>query len=326
MKSKLLFWLLITVLLITGSAHAQQTGKVAKIGWLGTRPTSAGGQETITRILRGLGYVEGKNIAFEYRFADNKIDRLPSLADELVRLKVDVVVTPGISEALVAKNATKTIRIVFFSAVDPVAAGLVDSLPRPGGNITGLSNILPELAGKRLVLLKDVVPKLSRVAFLAARAAGTADNLFVKEAQDAGPNLGIQIQSLMVQGPEEFDAAFASMVREKAGALVVQPLFIGGLGYGPRIAGLAARSRLPTVSDQAQFANEGGLMFYGPDILEPTRRAATYVDKILKGAKPADLPGEQPTKFELIINLKAAKQIGLTIPPKVLARADKVIR
>jgi putative ABC transport system substrate-binding protein len=209
------------------------------------------------------------------------------------------------------------------AVADAVRAGFVASLARPGGNITGLSNILPELAGKRLELLKEVIPKLSRVAFLARSGGG---DLFVKEAQDAGQSLGIQIQSFMIEGPKEFDAAFSAMATEKTGALVVQPFFIGALGYGPRIAGLAARSRLPSVSDLAQFANEGGLMSYGPDVLHPTRRAAIYVDKILKGTKPADLPVEQPMKFEFVINLKTAKQIGLTIPPNVLARADRVIR
>ena len=190
-----------------------------------------------------------------------------------------------------------------------------------------MTNILPELAGKRLELLKEVLPKLSRVAFLARRdGSGTAGQLFVKEAQDAGHSLGIHIQPLVVKGPEEFDSAFRAMIKERAAALVVQPLFIGGLGYGRQIANLAMKNRLATVSDQAQFANEGGLMSYGPDVLDSTRRAATYVDKILKGTKPADLPGEQPTKFEFIVNLKAAKQIGVTISPSLLARADKVIR
>ena len=309
-------------------ADAQQKKEIPRIGYLapGFRSSESGRIEAFSQSLRDLGYIERKSIVIEYRFAEGKFDRLPNLAAELVDLKVEVIVARAGPAVQAAKDATSTIPIVMAGVADAVRAGFVASLARPGGNITGLSNILPELAGKRLELLKDVIPKLSRVAFLARRGGGTAGDLFVKEAQDAGQSLGIQIQSLMVERPEEFDVAFSAMARERAGALVVQPLFIGGLGYGPRIAGLAARSRLPTVSDLAQFANEGGLMSYGPDVLDPTRRAAIYVDKILKGAKPADLPVEQPMKFEFVINLKTAKQIGLTIPPNVLARADKVIK
>jgi putative ABC transport system substrate-binding protein len=320
--------LFVTLLPWPPIADAQQTKKIPRIGYLapGSRSSESSRIEVFSQALRALGYVEGKNIIIEYRFAEAKLDRLPDIAAELVGLRVEVIVARASPAVQAAKDTTSTIPIVMAGVADAVRAGFVASLARPGGNITGLSNILPELAGKRLELLKDVIPKLSRVAFLARRGGGTAGDLFVKEAQDAGQSLGIQIQSLMVEGPDEFDAAFSAMARERAGALVVQPIFIGGLGYGPRIAGLAARSRLPTVSDLAQFANEGGLMSYGPDVLDPTRRAAIFVDKILKGTKPADLPVEQPTKFEFIINLKTAKQIGLTIPPNVLARADRVIR
>jgi putative ABC transport system substrate-binding protein len=307
------------------SAAAQQPAKIPRIGYLapGSRSSESIRIEAFRQALHELGYVERKNIIIEYRFAEGKLDRLPGLAAELVGLKVEVIVARSSPAVQVAKDVTSEIPIVMAAVADAVRAGFVASLARPGGNITGLSNILPELAGKRLELLKEVIPKLSRVAFLARSGGG---DLFVKEAQDAGQSLGIQIQSFMIEGPKEFDAAFSAMATEKTGALVVQPFFIGALGYGPRIAGLAARSRLPSVSDLAQFANEGGLMSYGPDVLHPTRRAAIYVDKILKGTKPADLPVEQPMKFEFVINLKTAKQIGLTIPPNVLARADRVIR
>jgi putative ABC transport system substrate-binding protein len=324
MKSKLLFWLLVTVLLITGSAHAQQTGKVAKIGWLGTRPTSAGGQETITRILRGLGYVEGKNIAFEYRFADNKIDRLPSLADELVRLKVDVLVTPGISEALVAKNATKTIPIVFFSAVDPVAAGLVDSLPRPGGNITGFTDIGAVLAGKRLELLKETVPKLSRVAVLWDPQNPSSAQQW-KESQLAARELGLQLHSMEVSSADKYESAFKEAIKARSAALASSTSALANSNQ-KRIADLATKNRLPAIYPREDWVDNGGLMAYGPDREELYKRIASMVDKILKGAKPADLPVEQPKTFEFVINLKAAKQIGLTIPPNVLARADRVIK
>jgi ABC-type uncharacterized transport system substrate-binding protein len=310
------------------TVKAQPTAKIPRIAYLaaGSRSSESTRIQVFSQALHGLGYVETKNIVIEWRFADGKFDRLSDFAVELVGLKVDAIVARASPAVQAAKDATNTIPIVMAGVADAVRSGFVASLARPGGNITGMSNILPELAGKRLVLLKEVIPRLSRVAFLAHRGAGTAGNLFVKEAQDVGPSLGIYIHSLMVEGPGEFDAAFAAMGKERAGALVVQPLFIGGLGFGRRIADLAAKSRLPTISDLAQFADEGGLLSYGPDVLDPTRRAAVYVDKILKGAKPADLPVEQPKKFEFIVNLKTAKQIGLTIPPNVLARADKVIK
>ena len=208
---------------------------------------------------------------------------------------------------------------------DAVRSGFVVSLARPGGNITGLTTIMPELAGKRLELLKEIIPNLSRVAFL-AHGGGTGHRLFVQEAQDASRTLGLQVQPLVVKSSEEFEAAFLAIAKERTGAVIVQPFFVGGLGHGRRLSELAIRNRLPTVSDLSRFPDEGGLMSYGPDLIDHTRRAAVYVDKILKGAKPADLPVEQPTKFELVINLKTAKQIGLTIPPSVLARANRVIR
>jgi len=231
--------------------------------------------------------------------------------------------TPAIQAA---KNATTTIPIVMAAAADPVGIGFVASLARPGGNITGLSLQSPELAGKRLELLKEIVPKLTRVAFL-AHGGDPAHKLFIKEAQDIAPRIGIQIQPILIEGPGEFEVAFSAMTRERAGALVVAPLFTGSaLGLGPKVAELAAKNRLPAVSDGIRFPEAGGLMSYGANRVDLFRRAATFVDKILKGTKPSDLPVEQPTKFDLVINLTAAKQIGLTIPPNVLARADKIIR
>jgi putative ABC transport system substrate-binding protein len=280
----------------------------------------------LKRRLRDLGWVEGRNVVIDSRRAANDPKRLPSLAKELVELKVDVIVASATPAIGAAKNVTATIPIVMSGAADPVASGFVASLARPGGNITGLSLQSPELAGKRLELLKEIVPTLSRVAFL-AHSGDPAHKLFLKEAQDIAPIIGIRIQPLAVQGPEEFELAFAAMVRERAGALVVQPLFTGSaLGLGPTVAGLAIKNRMPSLSDGIRFPEAGGLMSYGANRLDLWRRAATFVDKILKGAKPADLPVEQPIKFDFIVNLKTAKQIGLTIPPNVLVRADRVIR
>jgi putative ABC transport system substrate-binding protein len=306
-------------------AEAQQPKKVPRIGYLALRATPSELDETFKRELRELGYIDGQNIAIEYRWAAGKVDRLAALAEELVRLKVDVIVafaTPAVSAA---KNATKTIPIVMGPAADPVRTGLVASLARPGGNITGVSLIMPELAGKRIELLKEVLPKLSRVAFL-AYGPGPGNQLFVKEAQESVERFGMKFQPVVIGGPEEIEDAFSAMIRERAGALMVHPLFVAALGQGGRIAELATKNRLPTISDGFRFAEAGGLIYYGPDYLPLIRRAAVYVDKILKGTKPADIPVEQPTKFELVINLKTAKQIGLTIPPNMLARADKVIK
>jgi len=306
-------------------ADAQQPAKLPKIGWLGVRPASAGGQVTIGRELRELGYVEGKNIAFEYRYADNELDRLPVLADELVRLKVDVLLTPSTAEALAAKNTTRTIPIVFFGVADPVAAGLVDSLARPGGNITGVTNIAEVLAGKRLELLKETIPKLSRVAVLWDPQAAPSSAQQWKESQLPARELGLQLHSMDIRSANDFESAFKEAAKASSAALsVTSSPFINS--YQKRIADLATKHRLPAIYTRRDFVDSGGLMSYGPDQTELYRRAATYVDKILKGAKPADLPVEQPKKFEFIVNLKTAKQIGLTIPPNVLARADKVIK
>jgi putative ABC transport system substrate-binding protein len=276
--------------------------------------------------LSELGWVEGRNVIIEYRWAANDTKRLPSLAKELVELKVDVIVASATPAIQAAKNATTTIPIVMAAAADPVASGFVATLARPGGNVTGLSLQSPELAGKRLELLKEIVTKLTRVAFL-AHGGDPAHKLFFKEAQDIAPKIGIQIQPLAIQGPEEFEVAFAAMVKERAGALVIVPLFTGSaLGQGARVADLAIRNRLPTLSDGIRFPEAGGLIAYGANRLDLWRRAASFVDKILKGTKPADLPVEQPTKFDFVINLKTAKRIGLTIPPNVLVRADRVIK
>jgi putative ABC transport system substrate-binding protein len=305
------------------SAGAQQAAKIPKIGFLGGRSAAAGtGLERLRQELHALGYVEGKNIVFESRYADNKLDLLPALADELVRLKVDVLVAAQTPEALAAKNATKTIPIIFVTGGDPVAAGLAESLARPGGNITGFTIFESALAGKRIELLKEAIPKLSRVAVLwNSQDPGSAQQW--KESQLAAKELGLQIRSLEVSSRNDLESAFKEAIKGANGALAAtqSPLF-----GGKAIAHLAIKYRLPVIASTGDFVDSGGLMFYGPDRAEPYRRIASMVNKILKGAKPTDLPVEQSTKFEFVINLKAAKQIGLTIPPNVLARADKVIK
>jgi len=305
-------------------AVAQQPAKMAKIAWLGARPSSASGREVLIRELRVLGYVEGKNVAFEYRYADNKLDRLPALAEELVRLKVDVLVTPGTAEALAAKNATGTIPIVFLGVVDPLTAGLVDSLARPGGNITGFDPIVSVLAGKRLELLKETVPKLSRVAVLwDPQSPGSTPQW--KESEKAARELGLQLYSMEVSSSDQFDGAFKEATKARSAALAVT---VGALtaSHQKRIVDLAAKNRLPAIYPRIDYVQSGGLMSYGTDQSESYRRTAFMVDKILKGTKPADIPVEQPTKFELMINLKTAKALNLTIPPVVMMRAEKVIK
>ncbi|HSE87345.1 MAG TPA: ABC transporter substrate-binding protein [Candidatus Binatia bacterium] len=330
MGNKTLIVLLVSLALTSVClTDAQQPAKVAKIGWLGTRSVarstvSTPGRELFQREFRKLGYVEGKNIAIEYRSAENKLDRLPALADELVRLKVDVLITGSTAATLAAKNATKTIPIVFLSRSDPVALGLVDSLASPGGNITGFTSIGSLLAGKRLELLKETIPKLSRVAVLWNPQNPSSAQSW-KESQLAARELGVQLYSMEVKGSDKLESAFKEAIKARSAALAVtQSPFINS--YLTQIADLATKSRLPTISPRGDFVDGGGLMSYGPDQVEPYRRLASMVDKILKGAKPADLPVERPTKFELVINLKTAKQIGLTIPPNVLVRADKVIK
>ena len=310
-------------------AEAQQPAKIAKIGWLGTLSiprsnVSTPGRELFQREFRKLGYVEGKNIAIEYRSAENKLERLPALADELLRLNVDVLVTGSTAATLAAKNATKTIPIVFLSRSDPVALGLVDSLARPEGNITGFTSIGSLLAGKRLELLKETIPKLSRIAVL-WNPQNPASAQSWKESQLAARELGVQLYSMEVKGSDKIESAFKEAIKARSAALAVtQSPFINS--YLTQIADLATKSRLPTISPRGDFVDGGGLMSYGPNQVEPYRRSASMVDKILKGSKPADLPVEQPTKFEFVINLKTAKHIGVTMPQSLLYRADKVIR
>jgi ABC-type uncharacterized transport system substrate-binding protein len=309
------------------TASAQQPTKVPRIGYLTGPPLSATVRvrEAFRQGLHELGYVEGKNIVIEWRSWEGKRDRQRSLGAELVRLKVDVLVAVGLSDIRVAKEATSTIPIVMISGGDPVASGLVASLARPGGNITGLSTLRPELSGKRLELLKEIVPRLSRVAVFAT--SGSDDYAQIsKETNLAAEALGVKLQYLDVLSPKDFETAFQAATKGRAEAVLIQ---LSGPILTPRqkdVTELAVKSRLPVMYERALEVEAGGLTFYGVSSTDLYRRAATYVDKILKGAKPADLPVEQPTKFEFIINLKAAKQIGLTIPPNVLARADKVIK
>ena len=326
-KRKLSSFVLCAILFaIFSSAEAQQAAKVPRLGYLSGGSSHTGNNpNAFWQGLREFGYVEGKNILIEYGLAERKLDRLPIVAAKLVGLKVDIIVAVGGTEpALAAKQATKTIPIVFTSVSDPVSAGLVESLARPGGNITGLSNINAELSGKRLELLKETNPKFSRVAVL-WNPEYPALALAFKESQAAAQVLGLQLQSLEVRGLEDFESAFKAAADRHTRALYV-PASQFFNRHRAKLAELAVKNRLSTIYSDRDFVEAGGLMSYGPSLADLYRRAATYVDKILKGAKPADLPVEQPVKFELIINLKAAKQIGLTIPPNVLARADQVIR
>ncbi|MSP38860.1 MAG: ABC transporter substrate-binding protein [Deltaproteobacteria bacterium] len=317
---------LTTFFLTTASlAQAQQAKKVPRIGYLSLAAKPSPRDEAFVQGLRDLGWVDGQNIAIEYRWATGKPESLAALADELVSMKVDIIVAPATPAVTAAKNATKTIPIVMIAVADAVGSGFVASLAQPGGNITGTTNILPELASKRLGLLKEILPKLSRVTFL-AYGPDPAHKLFVKEAQDAVQSFKMRFQPLVLAGVEEIEGAFAAMKKERAGALIVQPLFISALGQGPRIAELAAKNRIPTISDGFQFAEQGGLMFYGPDSVAVYRNTANFVDKILKGRKPADLPVEQPMKFDFVINLQTAKKIGVDIKQSVLFRASKVIK
>jgi putative ABC transport system substrate-binding protein len=306
-------------------AEAQQQVKVFKIGWLFLRPAEGGyGRDTTRQAFRELGYIEGENITFEYRHADNQLNRLPILANELVRLKVDVILAASANVALAAKNATKTIPIVFLSTADPVTAGLVDSLPRPGGNLTGFTTIAAALTGKRLELLKETLPGLSRVGFLwNPKNPGASQDW--KESVVSARELGLQLDSLQVTSAEKFDSAFREATRVQSKAIAVT---LDGLinTHQKLIAGLAIKYRIAAIYPRGDFVETGGLFSYGTGEAEPYKRIAAMTDKILKGRRPAEIPVEQPTKFELVINLKAAKQIGLTIPPNMLARADKVRR
>jgi putative tryptophan/tyrosine transport system substrate-binding protein len=316
---------LVVALVMCGAvAEAQQRANVATIGWLSATSGPLPGQKEIVRLLRDRGYIDGRNIAFEYRYAANRLDRLPRLAEELVRLNVDVLVTPGTPGALALKNATKTIPIVFTDVTDPVGAGLVDSLARPGHNLTGFSSIDAILAGKRLELLKETIPKLRRVAVLWDPQNASSKEEW-KDSQRAARELGLQLHSMEVSSADGYAKAFDDATKARSLALVVlsTPLTSSNRQW---VAELAIKNRLPSMYARWEFVANGGLMAYGPDQTERYRRVAALIDKILKGTKPSEIPVEQPTKFELVINLKAAKQIGLTIPPNVLARADKVIR
>jgi len=321
MKKILLFAFATLVLASLHLADAQQEKRVPRIGFLASgSPSSFSSQtEAFRQGLRELGYVEGQNIGIEYRYAEGKTDRFADLATELVRLKVDVIVTASTPGVLAAKKTSSTIPIVFGAINDPVASGLVASLARPGGNITGLTNLSPDLGGKRLELLKESFPKVTRVAHLWNPDSPGSD------MQAPAHTLGLQLQSLEVRSSNDFERAFEAALKERAHALITSPNPLINTHH-KRIVDFATNSRLPAIYARREFVESGGLMSYAPDLNANFRRAAIFVDKILKGAKPADLPVEQPTKFEFVINLKTAKQIGLTIPPNVLARADRVIR
>src|SRR5215813_6967340 len=310
------------------AAETQQAGKVPRMGFLSlTSPSDwQPWRDAFRQRLRELGWVEGQNIVIDYRYAEDRVDRLPDLAAELVRLKVDLIVaSAGTQAATAAKNATKTIPIVMIYVRDPVGTGLIASLARPGGNVTGTSGSAGlEMFAKQLELLKETVPKLRRVAIL-SNPDNAYHQLAIREVNVAARSLGVQLQLLEARGANEFDGAFAAMAKERVGALLVLSDTIFN-SHRTRLADLAARSRLPAAYGVRESVEAGGLMSYGPSFRDFYRRAATYVDKILKGAKPADLPVEQPMKFELVINLKAAKALGLTIPQWLLQRADEVIR
>jgi putative tryptophan/tyrosine transport system substrate-binding protein len=320
-----LFLLAASVLICFHLAEAQQAKKIPKIGWLTGGGVSTETGEAFRQGLRELGYVEGKNIVIEWRVAEGKRDRVSALAAELVHLKVDVIITGSATDTRAAKAATATIPIVMTNDGDPVGNGFVASLGRPGGNITGLSTLSPEISGKRLELLKEIVPKLSRVAvFGTSTSASNAREL--KEVQLAAAALGVNLQYLDVVGAKDIESAFRAAAKERSDAALMN--VSGGIAGFKRkeILELAVKNRLPVAYHRREYVEAGGLMSYGVNALELDRRAATYVDKILKGAKPAELPVEQATKFEFVINLKAAKQIGLPIPQWTLTKADKVIR
>jgi putative ABC transport system substrate-binding protein len=307
-------------------AEAQQPKKVLRIGILfGGRPPAVSDRlEAFRQALNELGYVEGKNIVIEARYAEGKLDRLPALASELVRLNSDVIVTGGPQSTRSAKNATSTIPIVMGQDSDPVGSGFVASLARPGGNISGLSNFNAELGGKRLELLKEIVPKLSRMTVI-GNSTEPANALFLKEAHLGAAALGIKLQYADVRGTKDLEAGFLEATKGRADAVLVLAASIL-FSQRTKIADLAAKRQLPAMYISREFVEDGGLISYGTSVPDLFRRAAIYADKILKGANPGDLPIEQPTKFELVINLKAAKQIGLAIPANILARADKVVK
>ncbi len=320
--------LLLGMLSAAPAADVQSPGKVFRIGMLlaGSRPSAPDWKQRwpFLQALRELGWVEGQSVVFEDRWAPGKTSRLPEMAAELVRLNVDLIVTVSWPAAAAAKNATTTIPIVIVAAGDPVGTGLVQSLARPGGNVTGITGLEAEVSAKRLELLKEAVPNLSRVAVLWNSADG-AMTLMFREIQKAARTLGVAIRPLGVQEPEDFDQAFTAMIQERPDALVVISDPMVRINR-QRILDFAAGNRLPAIYTDRPYAVDGGLMSYGPSFAEMFRRGAAYVDKILKGAKPADLPVEQPTRFELVVNLKTAKALGLTIPPSILIRTDEAIQ
>jgi putative tryptophan/tyrosine transport system substrate-binding protein len=321
-----LFAVVVALMMCGARAAAQQPVRIHRIGILSTNSGSvfSARVEAFRQRLREHGYVEGKNIVIEYRYADGKRERLPDLAAELARLKVDVIVTTGAVPVLAAKKASPTIPIVFASSSDPVRSGLVSSLAQPGGTITGLSQMAPDLDGKRLELLKEAFPKIVRVAFL-WQAGGIRGNLELTDMEAAAKVLGIKLQSLPVRSLGDLESAFAPAKREGAQALITTTGALIATQLR-QVLDFAVKNRLPAMYPNSEFVEAGGLMSYGSDDKDLWWRAADFVDKILKGTKPADMPVEQATKFEFVVNMNAAKQIGLTIPQKVLARADRVIR
>jgi putative ABC transport system substrate-binding protein len=329
MKKKIFLFLAATLWLFSVNlAHAQQAGKIFRIGFLdaSTASGSAVLVDAFRQELSKLGWIEGKNITIEYRFAEQKPERVPELAADLVRLKVDLIVVSGITAALAAKKATTTIPIVMTTVSDPVGAGLVASLARPGGNVTGFSNLSFELNTKRLEILKDAVPKLARVGLLRPPGDSALTDLQLKELRPAAVALKLKLEEIETQrDPKGLESAFQTAKQKQVGAIMTMATR-SFFAERKRIVELAGKYRLPATYPQKEYVDEGGLMSYGADSTDQFRRAAVYVDKILKGAKPADLPVQQATKFEFVINLKAAKQIGLTIPVEVLARANQVIK
>ena len=303
------------------TAHSQEKVRVVGVLSLSAQPTLR--DEVFHRRLQALGWREGRNVRFEYRRAANDVAKLPAMARELVTLKVDVIVAQSTPALKAAKDASAAIPIVSISA-DPVGTGLVESLARPGGNVTGVSMMMPALAGKRLEVLKEMHPKLARVAFL-AHGGDPAHTRFVQEAEEAAQSAGMRLVPIVVKGAGEFEAAFAAMRLAGVEALIVQPLFVNTLGYGRQLADLAIRSRLLTIGDADMFAEEGGLLMYGPDPAFTYERVATFVDRVLKGAKPAELPIELPQRFLLLVNAGTAKKLGITVPRSLLMRADRVI-
>jgi putative ABC transport system substrate-binding protein len=324
MNKKLVWLLALLVLAVGASAEAQQAKKVYRIGFLAATYDDFR-VEAFRQGLREFGYVEGQNITIEYRWGGGKFEPLPDLAVELVQLKVDVIVAVVTQASLAAKKATGAIPIVMIGVSDPVASGLVFSLARPSTNITGTSSMTAEVVGKQLELLKETLPKIARVAALWNPANPVFQSIQLKETEDAARVLGVQLQLIEARGPDEIDRALAAVAKKRTKALLIlgDPVFTA---HRKRMADLSTKHRIPTVSGTREYAEAGGLMAYGPSFPDMYRRAAYYVDRILNGTKPADLPVEQPTKFELVISIKTAKQIGVTIPLNVQARADKVIK